>query len=147
MTKEFLADVAKLQYHLEEARGLAERVSKHDYTRGNDISAAEMLRTIRLCENDDRSVGDLLHWLTYIQRGRAEYRLAYDGGTGRFRAGDRELGCGSPLELYVNDPDDEDFGWNFGRVEHSDRHGGYYFRNESGWGDFPLAEGMRVAVR
>lgn len=41
MIRELLADVAKLQYHLEEARGLAKRVSKHDYAGGNDISAVK----------------------------------------------------------------------------------------------------------
>lgn len=63
-----------------------------------------------MCENDDRSIGDLLRWLTYIQRGRTEYRAAYDGGVGWFRAGDRELTCGSPLEPYVDDSDDDDRG-------------------------------------
>lgn len=147
MTKEFLADVAKLQYHLQQARSYAEKIAKHPYQGGRDIAAAEMLRTIRMCENDAHPAGDMLHWLDYVQRPRVEYPLTYDPTTARFCAGPYELTCGHGLELFVEDPDDEDYGWNFGRVEYADRHGGYYFYNCSGWGDHRLTEGLRVAVR
>lgn len=54
------------------------------------------------------------------------------------------LGCGSDIEIYLNENDEEDIyeGWHDGRIEHNGK--GYYFH---GPGRPMLYSGMRVRVR
>ena len=41
----------------------------------------------------------------------------------------------------------DDYGWQFGRVEHSEKFSGYYFYNEGGVEHHSLTTGMLSAVR
>ena len=115
-------------------------------TDNTDIKSAEVLRTIQICENDSFTIGDLLHWLKYTKKPRHEHYLTLNDN-GRYVAGDTELTSGSSIEFFVEDSEHDDCGWNFGSVEHSDKYGGYYFCNGTGWEHHRLAEGSRVAIR
>jgi hypothetical protein len=112
------------------------------------IEKAEFAEIMRLCEVDD--VKCLHRKVAYLLKPRWEGRLQKQAnGRFAFASGNRvlELTCGYKIELFVPDEGHEDYGWQFGRVEHSDKYGGYYFFNESGWDHHCLHDGMTAAIR
>lgn len=137
-------EVERLRVMLEQVRNQMDMITKYyDLTEDKkSIEAAEIQKTIIMCEND-YSVEDMLHWLNYTRKPRVEYTLAFNENSGRYWAGDYELTSGHALELYIEDG--YDMGWNFGRVEHGSE--GYYFWNVSGDEHHPLYEGAKVAIR
>lgn len=108
-----------------------------DETEG--IVKSELNRLIRLCETDE--IGILKHRVETLTKTRVEGRI-HKANNDRFRLGEHEFTSGSYIEVYS----DED-GWEFGRVEHSQEYGGYYFYNVSGYGGFALRNGMVAAYR
>lgn len=149
MRNEYEREVDKLIGALEVAVKQQEKLPGfYELITDNDnIKSAEALRTIQICESDSMTAVELLSWLRYTKKPRNEYKLTL-GSNGRYNAGDNELTCGRSIELFVDDGQERnDKGWQFGRVEHSDEYGGYYFYNESGRWNQKLDVGSRVAIR
>ncbi len=113
------------------------------------IEKAELVELMRLCEGSD-DVNGLHKRVEYLLKPRSEGKLqkqpngryALVSGNNAF-----ELTCGCAIDLFIPDQGHEDYGWQFGRVEHSDEYGGYYFYNESGWEHHGLHPGMTAATR
>jgi len=82
----------------------------------------------------------------YLTKPRTEGKLVL-GKDGKYRldTDDHMFSCNSPIEVYINEPG-HDHGWQFGRVEHRESMGGYYFRSYS-CDDYRLYPGMLAAVR
>ena len=116
------------------------------------IGRAELQRLINLCENQGRdALASMDQWIRYIKTPRVEGRI-YLNPRGRYVLDTTgvEFTCGRSLEVYVDhlvDSDPGEQGWHLGRVEHSDKYGGYYFYNNSTGSHYALREGMLVAVR
>lgn len=73
------------------------------------------------------------------------------GQNGRFYLdkADEMFTSGSEIEVFIDDQEDYDHGWNYGRVEyaHSGKLEGYYFFNCSGRDHHPLKPGMLAGIR
>ncbi|MTI84349.1 MAG: hypothetical protein FH756_10690 [Firmicutes bacterium] len=115
------------------------------------IEKAELMEIIRLCEGSESDDVKSLHRrVAYLLKPRVEGELQKQPN-GRYAvvSGSKsfELTCGYTFDLFIPDRDHEDYGWHFGRVEHSDKYGGYYFYNMSGWDHHGLRHGMTAAVR
>lgn len=99
--------------------------------------------------NEVENGGNPLHILDDIEkfhRERVEGVLVTNS-SGRYELGNHEFTCASYIEIFIDDPGNEDYGWQFGRVEHDDRMGGYYFYRWTGWEHHRLREGMLAAYR
>ena len=118
-----------------------------DQAEKNSAEHSELSRLISLCEGGHN---DAIHTIAdrvkYLTRPRTEGKLIL-GCDGKYRLStdDHMFSCGSPIEVYINDPG-YDHGWQFGRVEHRESMGGYYFRSCS-CDDHRLYPGMLAAVR
>jgi len=116
------------------------------------IEQAELTELIRICEgNGLDDVTSLDRKVKYLLKPQLEGKLRKQSN-GRYAVvfGNKYfevLTCGKPIELFIPDQELEDYGWQFGRVEHSDEYGGYYFFNESGWEHYGLHPGMTAAIR
>ena len=60
---------------------------------------------------------------------------------------DYELTSGQSIEVYIDNEEHDDHGWAFGRIEHAEKYGGYYFYNKGGAEHHKLETGMLAAVR
>ncbi|MTI82395.1 MAG: hypothetical protein FH756_00540 [Firmicutes bacterium] len=115
------------------------------------IERAELIELIRMCEGNGLDDATRLERkVKYLLKPRSEGKLQ-EQSNGRYTvvSGSKsfELTCGCAIDLFIPDQDHEDYGWQFGRVEHSDKYGGYYFYNLSGWDHHALRHGMTAAVR
>jgi len=143
--------------HLEAIKRLLETADEEVYqeskTAGGGLRLKETKYLLKILENGhDYTVSGLYHDLQYLlgDKKRIEGRL-YKATNDRYvlDKGDWEFSSGMRIDVFVDTvpADDPDHGWNFGRVEHSRSYGGYYFRNHSGYDNYPLRSGMLVAVR
>ena len=115
----------------------------------DQIVKTELARLIRLCEgsfSDD--LENFMAKIKYLAKPRVEGRLVQKTN-GRFclDSYDNELTCGHRIEVFIEDENHDDYGWQFGRVEHSEKFDGYYFFNEGGDEHHKLTTGMLAAVR
>ena len=113
----------------------------------DSVERSELLRLICLCEG---SYNDEIHGITekikHLTKPRTEGRLIIgEGGKYRLDTGERVFSCGSSIEVYIEDPRHGSV-WKFGRVEHKEDMGGYYFRSYGG-DEYRLSPGMMVAIR
>ena len=113
----------------------------------NSAEYSELSRLISLCEgshNDAiRVMTDRVKYLTW-PRTKGKLVLGKDGKY-RLDTDDHIFSCNSPIEVYIDEPGCN-HGWEFGRVEHRESMGGYYFRSCS-CDDYRLYPGMLAAVR
>lgn len=123
----------------------------------NCIEKAELKRLVNLCNQDLNNYSDIERYIDIIEyttKKRTEGKL-FLAGNGRYRLKAKckeikEFNCGSEIEVFIDDQNQDDYGWNFGRVEYD--HGqrgfnGYYFCNSSGYDNHPLKPGMLAAIR
>ncbi|ACV62286.1 hypothetical protein Dtox_1411 [Desulfofarcimen acetoxidans DSM 771] len=113
------------------------------------IEKAEIKKLIALCEgyfSDDLSV--FTERVERLAKRRVEGNLLLKSN-GRFSLDNntREFTSGHKIEIFVEDKKHDDYGWQFGRVEHSEEFSGYYFFNESGIEHHKLTTGMKAAIR
>ena len=113
------------------------------------IEKAEIIKLISLCEgyfSDDLAV--FIIRVKQLAKPRAEGSLLLVSN-GRFSLDINgcEFTSGHKIEVFIEDKKHDDYGWQFGRVEHSEKFGGYYFFNEGGTEHHKLTTGMRAAVR
>jgi len=114
----------------------------------DSIERTELERLIMLCEgNYADEIHTLIGKVGCLAKPRTEGRLVR-GADGRYRldTNDHVFTCGCSIELFIDNSISEDYGWQFGVVEHRERMGGYYFRNYGG-DDHRLYPGMLAAVR
>ncbi|ACV63265.1 hypothetical protein Dtox_2456 [Desulfofarcimen acetoxidans DSM 771] len=107
---------------------------------------AELVKLIAMCEgnfSDDLAI--FIEGVKQLTKPREEGRLVVNSA-GRYSLNGYELTCGHRIEVFIEDENHDDYGWQFGRVEHSEKFGGYYFFNESGE-HHKLTIGMLAAVR
>ncbi len=128
---------------------IAKRLPEYLHQELKDCSAgsveySELLYLLRLAENYRPM--DVVDNLVGFLKQRVEGRLELNCYN-RYELDGYEFTCGSYIEVFVDDPDDEDYGWNFGRVEHGGVFGGYYFFNMTGYEHRELEPGMRAAYR
>jgi len=117
----------------------------------DSVEYSELKRLINLCEGT--YTGDVYYMtdrVKYLTKERTEGKLVL-GSDGKYRLDTDEFhvfSCSSPIEVFINNPSpgNYDRGWQFGRVEHRESMGGYYFRSYT-CDDHQLYPGMRVAVR
>lgn len=124
--------VARLYPYLEELDG---------------INRTELSTLLELCDNCQH-IDDLAGFIKYIQLPRTKGQIfLQDNGRYVMDTTGLELTCGRPVEVYAAAGEHPDqCQWQIGRVEHSFKHGGYYFYGQSG-DQYPLQNGMLVAVR
>lgn len=143
--------IDKLREHLSAASDLIEpaaREARFEAESASPHRKAEFLWLARLLENGGTHTLDrLLYVLNYQRKNRIEGRLCRNDMGRYYLLGASEFTCGTAIEIYVDNPNNEDYGWNFGQVEHSMGFGGYYFSNKSGQANHCLEEGMLVATR
>ncbi|WP_066638390.1 DUF5348 domain-containing protein [Desulfolucanica intricata] len=144
-------EVKELTKLLEAVQAKLKQVSKlYTYIESADgIEKIELIKLINLCEGSSADEFSVFAWkVKYLAKPRVEGNL-YMSTNGRYRldTNDFEFTSGCPIEVYIPDPDSDDFGWQFGRVEYSESYGGYYFYNQFGYENHRLWPGMRAAVR
>ena len=115
------------------------------------IEKAELTRLIALCEG--RFIDDLAEFHASIRQlslPRIEGKLILKNN-GRYvidnKNYDNELTSGQTIEVFIDNEEHDDHGWAFGRIEHAEKYGGYYFYNKGGAEHHKLKTGMLAAVR
>jgi len=113
----------------------------------NSAESSELRRLMVICGGH---FADTIHTIAdrvkYLAKERTEGKLVIgEGGKYTLDTAGRVFSCGSNIEVYIEEPG-HDHGWQFGRVEHRESMGGYYFRNYSG-DDHRLYPGILAAVR
>jgi len=114
----------------------------------NSAESSELRRLMVICGGH---FADTIHTIAdrvkYLTRPRTEGKLVL-GSDGKYRldTDGHMFSCSSPIEVYINDPGSLGHGWQFGRVEHRESMGGYYFRSYT-CDDHRLYPGMLAAVR
>ena len=114
----------------------------------DSVEHTELERLIMLCEgNYADEIHVLIGKVECLAKPRTEGRLVR-GADGRYMLDTNGLvfTCGCSIEVFIDNSISEDYGWQFGRMEHRERMGGYYFHNYSG-DDHRLYPDMLVAVR
>ncbi|KYH30739.1 hypothetical protein CLTEP_25050 [Clostridium tepidiprofundi DSM 19306] len=92
-------------------------------------------------ENVIESIEDFINEIEYYSKS-AEVGKLYINSNGRYELNSKELYSGYPIEVY-----NEEYGeWNAGRIEYSNKYGGYYFYN-CDEEHFALNDGMKARIR
>lgn len=86
-------------------------------------------------------IEDFVRTINHYSKNTKEGYLEFNSN-GRYELKGTELTCGHPVEIYNTGSGE----WNDGRIEHSDKYGGYYFYNYDE-GHFVLSDGMKARVR
>ncbi len=154
-----IKEIGNLQALLNKTMDQMKQISKirHMLDRLEGIEKAELQRLLSACDMESfagDAIDRLLDILKHIQTQRTVGRLVYaDNDRYWLKSKGKkilEFHSGSGIEVFVEDKEHDDYGWNFGRVEYD--HGqkgfnGYYFFNTSGFDHHPLHAGMLAAIR
>ena len=114
------------------------------------IEEVELTKLIAMCEgifSDDLAV--FTDRVKQLAKARVESKLILKQN-GRYSLDGLfvyEFTSGSRIEVYIDEENHDDYGWQFGRIEHSEKFGGYYFFNEGGAEHHKITTGMLAAVR
>lgn len=122
------------------------------------LKKAELDYMLKILENaDDHDFGKLVYGMKYFTKPskRVEGKLSLNNDERyEIKHAGHYFTSGDRIEVFIDNQDSEDNGWQFGRVEYA--HGnvrdlkgytGYYFLNYSGWDNHPLQPGMLAAIR
>lgn len=110
---------------------------KAPYETFEDKKACKILEDI--IERVEDSILELKYYSKNVINGTL-YKL----DNGKFALSQNDyLSCGYPIELYNKEYEE----WEVGRIEYSDKYGGYYFYNQDAGEHRRLEEGLRVRIR
>ena len=124
---------------IEKLHPLFEQVKK------DSAEHSELKRLIALCEGNHDDIHRITNRVKQLTKHRTEGKLVM-GNDGKYMldTDGHIFSCGSTIEVFIESGHNQ--GWQFGRVEHRESMGGYYFRSYS-CDDHRLYPGMLAAVR
>ena len=134
---------------LEAVKSKMESIAKSypllDQASEDSVEFSELKRLISLCESSHDDIHCITDRTRQLTKPRTKGKLVL-GSDGKYRldTDDHMFSCNSPIEVFIDSG--YDHGWQFGRMEHRESMGGYYFRSYS-CDDHRLYEGMLAAVR
>jgi len=116
-----------------------------DQAEKDSAEHSELKRLIALCEGNHDDIHRTADRVKHLTKHRTEGKLVM-GNDGKYRldTDGHMFSCSTPIEVFIESGYDR--GWQFGRVEHRENMGGYYFRSYS-CDDHRLYPGMLAAVR
>jgi len=145
-----MSNLKRLHNTLEEITKLVKDATEEVYREYKQGETFENAIVLSVLENShDYTVDRLLSIMDYF----SSHEFSYEGILGVRQGGKYEIestnhyfSCGSSMEVFASENEYDEVKWHVGRIEYSDKFGGYYFYNHYGE-NIKLKIGMLVRVR